>query len=66
MAKLLTQRTVLEIADQSLQIHGGYGYMRSLPFERWLRDLRAHRILEGTNELMRLIVCRELRRLVAD
>jgi alkylation response protein AidB-like acyl-CoA dehydrogenase len=66
MAKILASESAYRIVDQALQIHGGYGYMRSLPFERWLRDLRAHQILEGTSEIMRLIVCRELRRLTAD
>ena len=43
-----------------LQLHGGYGYLRDHPIERVLRDVRVHQILEGTNEVMRLIVSRDL------
>jgi alkylation response protein AidB-like acyl-CoA dehydrogenase len=43
-----------------LQLHGGYGYLRDFPIERFLRDLRVHQILEGTNEIMRLIIARRL------
>ena len=43
-----------------LQLHGGYGYLRDHPIERVLRDVRVHQILEGTNEIMRLIVSRDL------
>src|SRR5262249_55076307 len=53
MAKLLTQRAVLEIADQSLQIHGGYGYMREYGIERAVRDARLGPIGGGTDEIMR-------------
>jgi len=63
MAKWQATETGYAVVDDALQIHGGYGYMRDLPFERWLRDLRAHKIVEGTNEIMRLIVYRELRQL---
>ena len=49
-----------QIVDQALQLHGGYGYTRAYPIERWLRDLRVHRILEGTNEIMRVIIARDL------
>ena len=45
---------------QALQLHGGYGYLKDYPLERILRDLRVHRILEGTNEIMRVIVAREM------
>ena len=43
-----------------LQLHGGYGYLRDHPIERVLRDVRVHQILEGTNEVMRLIVSRDM------
>jgi alkylation response protein AidB-like acyl-CoA dehydrogenase len=56
MAKLLTQRTVLEIADQSLQIHGGYGYMREYGIERAVRDARLGPIGGGTDEIMKEII----------
>jgi alkylation response protein AidB-like acyl-CoA dehydrogenase len=56
MAKLVTQRTVLEIADQSLQIHGGYGYMREYGIERAVRDARLGPIGGGTDEIMKEII----------
>jgi len=56
MAKLMTQRAVLEIADQSLQIHGGYGYMREYGIERAVRDARLGPIGGGTDEIMKEIV----------
>ncbi len=56
MAKLMTQRAVLEIADQSLQIHGGYGYMREYGIERAVRDARLGPIGGGTDEVMKEII----------
>ena len=56
MAKLLTQRAVLDIADQSLQIHGGYGYMREYGVERAVRDARLGPIGGGTDEIMKEII----------
>jgi alkylation response protein AidB-like acyl-CoA dehydrogenase len=56
MAKLLTQRAVLEIADRSLQIHGGYGYMREYGIERAVRDARLGPIGGGTDEIMKEII----------
>ena len=50
------------VANEALQIHGGYGYLKDFPLERHVRDLRVHQILEGTNEIMRMIVARELLR----
>jgi alkylation response protein AidB-like acyl-CoA dehydrogenase len=58
MAKRLATDTGFQVVDGCLQLHGGYGYLRDFPIERVLRDLRVHRILEGTNEVMRLIVSR--------
>ena len=49
-----------DICNQALQLHGGYGYLRDYPVERFLRDVRVHQILEGTNEIMRVIVSRQL------
>jgi alkylation response protein AidB-like acyl-CoA dehydrogenase len=43
-----------------LQLHGGYGYIKDYEIERYLRDVRVHQILEGTNEIMRLIIARRL------
>ncbi len=62
MAKRLATDKCYEIVDRALQLHGGYGYLKDFPIERHLRDLRVHRILEGTNEIMRLIVARKLLR----
>lgn len=62
MAKRLTTDACFQIADQALQLHGGYGYLKDYPLERIVRDLRVHRILEGTNEIMRVIIARELAR----
>ncbi len=60
MAKRLATDAGFEIVNGCLQMHGGYGYLRDHPIERVLRDLRVHQILEGTNEIMRLIISREL------
>jgi alkylation response protein AidB-like acyl-CoA dehydrogenase len=60
MAKRLATDIGFEVVNGCLQLHGGYGYLRDHPLERVLRDLRVHQILEGTNEVMRLIVSREL------
>ncbi len=63
MAKRFATDVGYAICDEALQLHGGYGYLRDFPIERFLRDLRVHRILEGTNEIMRVIIAR---RLLAD
>jgi len=60
MAKRFATDASFEIANQALQLHGGYGYLKDYPLERIVRDLRVHQILEGTNEIMRVIVAREL------
>jgi alkylation response protein AidB-like acyl-CoA dehydrogenase len=60
MAKRLATDTGFEVVNGCLQLHGGYGYLRDHPIERVLRDLRVHQILEGTNEVMRLIVGRDI------
>lgn len=62
MAKRFATDSGWEVADRALQLHGGYGYLMDYPIERFLRDLRVHRILEGTNEIMRMITARELLR----
>lgn len=58
MAKRFATDACFEICNQALQLHGGYGYLRDYPIERYMRDLRVHQILEGTNEVMRLIIAR--------
>lgn len=60
MAKRLASDNGSQIVDKALQMFGGYGYLRDYPIERFWRDLRVHRILEGTNEIMRMIVGRDL------
>jgi butyryl-CoA dehydrogenase len=60
MAKLFATEAASRIADQALQIHGGYGYSRGLPLERYLRDLRVFRIYEGASEIQRNIIARNL------
>jgi alkylation response protein AidB-like acyl-CoA dehydrogenase len=60
MAKKLVTETGSEVADQCLQLHGGYGYLADYGIEKIVRDLRVHQILEGTNEIMRMIVARDM------
>lgn len=60
MAKRFASDTGSQVVDDALQIHGGYGYLHDYGIEKLVRDLRVHRILEGTNEIMRLIVARKL------
>lgn len=61
MAKVLATETAFEVADEALQIHGGYGYMMEYPVQRYWRDARIGRIYAGTNEIMREIIARALR-----
>ncbi len=60
MAKRLATDAGFAVANEALQLHGGYGYLKDYPLERIVRDLRVHQILEGTNEIMRVIIAREL------
>lgn len=60
MAKLYVTDAAFDVANQCLQLHGGYGYLADYGIEKLVRDLRVHQILEGTNEIMRLIVGRSL------
>ena len=62
MAKRLATDTGSSVVDRALQLHGGYGYLMDYPIERFWRDLRVHSILEGTNQVMRMIIGRELTR----
>ena len=61
MAKRYATDVCSEICNMALQIHGGYGYLKDFPLERLERDLRVHQILEGTNEIMRVIISRHLK-----
>jgi alkylation response protein AidB-like acyl-CoA dehydrogenase len=63
MAKLLSTETGSQVVNNALQLHGGYGFLRDFPVERFLRDLRVHEILEGTSQIMRFVIGREI---VAD
>ena len=54
----LAPRWRFDVADQALQLHGGYGYLNEYGVEKIVRDLRVHRILEGTNEIMRVVIGR--------
>lgn len=60
MAKLMVTDTAFDVANGCLQLHGGYGYLADYGIEKIVRDLRVHQILEGTNEIMRLIVARQM------
>lgn len=60
MAKRFATDQCFEVCNQALQLHGGYGYLNDYPLERWVRDTRVHQILEGTNEIMRVIIARRL------
>ena len=62
MAKRLATDLSFAVANEALQLHGGYGYLNEYPLERHVRDLRVHQILEGTNEIMRVIVSRSMMR----
>jgi len=60
MAKRFATDLCFNVCNEALQIHGGYGYIREYPMERYLRDARVHQILEGTNEIMRVIIARRM------
>lgn len=60
MAKRLATDLGFNICNQALQLYGGYGYIQDYPIERYFRDLRVHQILEGTNEIMRLIIAKHI------
>jgi alkylation response protein AidB-like acyl-CoA dehydrogenase len=60
MAKRFATDVGFNVCDEALQIFGGYGYIKEYPMERYVRDSRVHRILEGTNEIMNVIIARRL------
>ncbi len=60
MAKRFATDAGFNVVNEALQLHGGYGYIREYPLERLLRDVRVHQILEGTNEIMRVIIARRM------
>ena len=60
MAKRFATDVGFEVCNQALQLHGGYGYLKDYPIERYLRDTRVHQILEGTNEIMRVVIAKRL------
>ena len=62
MAKRFATDVAFKVCNEALQLHGGYGYLHEYGVERILRDLRVHQILEGTNEIMRVIIARHILR----
>jgi hypothetical protein len=62
IAKLWASEKACRVCDLAIQIHGGYGYTRDLPVERYLRDVRVARIYEGTSEVQRIVIAREVAR----
>ena len=60
MAKRFATDVGFKVCNEALQIHGGYGYIKEYPLERMVRDVRVHQILEGTNEIMRVIIARRI------
>ncbi len=60
MAKLFCTEMACRVADNAVQIFGGMGYMKDFPVERFYRDLRLYRIYEGTSEIQRMVIAREL------
>ena len=60
MAKRLATDLGFEVCNEALQIHGGYGYLKDYGLEKLVRDLRVHQILEGTNEIMRVVISRKV------
>jgi len=60
MAKRFTTDVGFNVCNEALQLHGGYGYLKEFPIERFQRDSRVHQILEGTNEIMRVLIARRL------
>ena len=62
MAKLAASRAAVTVSDRCLQVHGGYGYIKEYPVERYYRDAKITEIYEGTSEIMRLVIARNLLR----
>jgi len=60
MAKFFATEKCFDICDKALQLYGGYGYLKDYPMQRYLRDLRVHKILEGSNQIMRVVTSRAL------
>jgi alkylation response protein AidB-like acyl-CoA dehydrogenase len=60
MAKLFASETACNVTDMAVQIHGGYGYSKSYPVERYYRDARVTRIYEGTSEIQRVVISRSV------
>jgi alkylation response protein AidB-like acyl-CoA dehydrogenase len=59
-AKKVATDKGFEVCNAALQLHGGYGYLKDYPVERFLRDVRVHQILEGTNQIMSLVISRQI------
>jgi alkylation response protein AidB-like acyl-CoA dehydrogenase len=66
MAKLFTSEAATRICNRAMQIHGGYGYSRDYPLERYLRDVKLCEIAEGTSEIQRLLIARKVLKEAAE
>ena len=62
MAKLFASDVAMRVTTDAVQVHGGYGYMREYPVERYLREAKALQIVEGTNQVQRMVIARHLMR----
>ena len=62
MAKLFASDTAMRVCTDAVQVHGGYGYMREYPVERFMREAKALQIVEGTNQIQRMVIGRRLTR----
>ena len=60
MAKLFATDNCFDVVNQALQMHGGYGYLKDYPIEQFLRDIRVNQILEGTNQVMQMLIARSI------
>jgi hypothetical protein len=65
MAKLFATDTAMAVTTDAVQVLGGYGYVREHPVERWMRDAKVMQIVEGTNQIQRLVISRHQKRRVA-
>jgi len=60
MAKLYATDACFEVCNDAVQMFGGYGYLKDYPVQQYMRDIRAHQIIEGSNEVMRMLISRDI------